>query len=114
MKNTKEVIWPNHRIQKYMDHQIQNEYLRDEESIDESPRQKSYRPNFDSEIVRQKVASLPTGELAVVYLTFWEGLCEYEISKALCISTIAVKKILSSALERLKNDFNSHQASACA
>lgn len=55
-----------------------------------------------AQFVRDQVAALPTGELAVIYLRFWEGLCEYEISKTLCLSVAVVRRLISSALERLK------------
>jgi DNA-directed RNA polymerase specialized sigma24 family protein len=114
MKNRMEVIWPAHKIQKRMDQQVQSDYLKESSKNEEVTFSKLKLNDLESEIVREKVANLPTGELAVIYLKFWEGLCEYEISKALCISTGAVKKMLSSALERLRNDFIHLQEPECA
>lgn len=114
MKNRMEVIWPAHKIQKSMDQQVQSDYLKEISKSEEVTFSKLKLNDLVSEIVREKVANLPTGELAVIYLKFWEGLCEYEISKALCISTVAVKKMLSSALERLRNDFIHLQEPECA
>lgn len=114
MKKQMEVVWPAHKIQKRMDQQVQSDYLKESTKSEEIAFSKLKLNDFESEIVREKVANLPTGELAVIYLKFWEGLCEYEISKALCISSVAVKKMLSSALDRLRNDFIHLQEPECA
>lgn len=56
----------------------------------------------DQNKVRESVTQLPSDELVVIYLTFWENLCEYEIAKAICSTSSKVLKIKSSALIHLK------------
>jgi DNA-directed RNA polymerase specialized sigma24 family protein len=88
-----------------MDQLSQDDFLRLSNTIKNAPTKTIKLKKFGSEFVRKKVSYLPTGELAVVYLKFWEGYCEYEISKILSMSKSTVIKNLSSALERLKNEF---------
>lgn len=100
MDKNKELIWAPRRIQKHMDNSLSDSYLR--EKTKSKPQGFKGLSNNKKKIIREQVANLPTGELAVVYLKFWEGLCEYEIAKSLHLSIGAVCNLLSSALERLK------------
>lgn len=80
-------------IQKHLDSEVATQYL--------AAPSKKYSLD-KQEFIREKVCLLPEGELAVVYLKFWEELSEYEISKMLSVSIIAVEKLLKSALMRLR------------
>lgn len=97
-----------------MDKDVQNEFLKNQTSTTNQPMDLKKLSSEQSEYVRERVANLPTGELAVVYLKFWEGLCEYEISKGLNLSVIAVENLLSSALNRLKGEFINLKVQECA
>lgn len=102
------------KIQKKMDKNVQDEFLKNQNTIANQQMDLKKLSPEQSEYVRECVASLPSGELAVVYLKFWEGLCEYEISKGLNLSIVAVEKLLSSALNRLKCEFINLEAQECA
>ena len=114
MKKKNEVIWPMNKIQKKMDKDVQDEFLKNQNCIANQKMDLKKLSPEQSEYVRECVAGLPSGELAVVYLKFWEGLCEYEISKGLNLSIIVVEKLLSSALNRLKCEFINLETQECA
>ena len=62
---------------------------------------KSYSTE-DQNLIREKVTQLPSEELVVIYLSFWENLCPYEIAKSLCSTVNRVIKVKTSALLKLK------------
>jgi DNA-directed RNA polymerase specialized sigma24 family protein len=64
--------------------------------------------------VLEKVAALPSEELAVIFLMFWEEQSIDEISSTLCLSTDDVNQLLQSALLRLKNNLLELEPAKCA
>jgi hypothetical protein len=62
---------------------------------------KSYS-KIEQSLVREKVLKLPSEELVIIYLSFWENLCPYEIAKSLCSTVNRVIKVKVSALSKLK------------
>ncbi len=58
-------VWPLSKIKKHLDHEVVRKY------------QIPYTEKYDLEkqdFIRTKVCLLPEGELAVIYLSFWENL----------------------------------------
>ena len=82
------------RLQKEIDRNVYEEFIREEKSKMYSQKQ--------LKMIKKKVCDLPSPELAVVYLRFWEGLSEEAIAKKLELAIQAVKFYLKSALMRLK------------
>ncbi len=87
------------RINKISDKKQEQEYLRKMNSI---PAVFKKYSKEQQEQVRQKVTQLPSDQLVVIYLTFWEDLCEYEIAKSICSTASKVLKIKSAALLNLR------------
>mgnify|MGYP001584442269 CR=1 FL=1 len=83
-----------YRLQKEMDRNVYEDFMRPEKTTKQS--QKRLR------LLKQKVCDLPSQELAVVYLKFWEGLSDEAIAKKLALATIAVRFYLNQGLLRLK------------
>jgi DNA-directed RNA polymerase specialized sigma24 family protein len=111
--NTVELVWPNEKIQKRMDKETNASFLMGENHNHDLL---TFEKLTDDQaaIIRKRVSLLPSGELAVVYLRFWEGLCADEISKTLCLSVGSVNKLLQAALLRLRNNLLELEQSDCA
>ena len=86
-------------LEKASDHNQAQEYLRKMHYVPTVFKKYSLKEQTQ---VREKVTQLPSDELVVIYLTFWENLCEHEIAKAICSTASRVLKIKKSALISLK------------
>ncbi len=82
-------------------------------------RERKIRQVFQS--LRASVCELPYGEMAVVYMRFWEDRSTDDIAQELELSAGFVERLLNSALERLKGallhlhpDYIPYQAPKCA
>jgi len=108
-----ELVWPNERIQKRMDKETNASFLVSE-NCNHDLLTFERLTDDQAAVIRKRVALLPSGELAVIYLKFWEGLCADEISKTLSLSVGSVNKLLEAALLRLRNNFLQLEESDCA
>jgi DNA-directed RNA polymerase specialized sigma24 family protein len=99
----------NFEYRKKMDSNTYQDYIKGNQSL--SPKDLKEYGEKQKDFVRERVTLLPTGELAVIYLKFWEELDESEISRTLAMHVLKVRKLLSLALLRLKEDFaDEHKA----
>jgi len=98
-----EIVYTPRFIEKELDKKVYLEYLRETGTVVNEFSLSRELKRKKTKVVRAHVSNLPNGELAVVYLKFWKGLCEEEISKSLSLSLVKVKMLLASALERLKH-----------
>jgi len=97
--DVKEIVMEPKRINKLLDLRQEEKYL---QQMYLTPTVFKKYSQQDQDRVREKVTQLPSDELVIIYLTFWEGLCEYEIAKAICSTANKVIKIKSKALLHLK------------
>ncbi len=112
------VYWDDRKIKEYLDKKAAMEHLMTFTKMD-FRRRKKIREVFQD--VRSKVCDLPFGEMAVIYMRFWEELSLTEISLELDLSFQQVEQLLVSALDRLKGVlghleplYNVHLALKCA
>lgn len=95
-----EEIWSPEKIKQLLDQRQEEEFVKN--NLNVNSRRFSDR---EIKIIRKKVCDLPSGELVVIYLRFWEGIGIREISKKLCLPKVLVLQYLEKALIRLKSDF---------
>ena len=94
----KQLIYDSKKTQKHLDEKSNQDYLKTFTEGNEPQR----AITLSSEKVREFVCQLPSEELAIVYLKFWENLEECEIAHELKMSSRMVEHILKIALDRLK------------
>lgn len=97
--DVKEITWAPERMRKHLDAKEAQRYLSKINS--KMIKQTKYPPQMQH-LVREKVTELPSEQLVVIYLTFWENLCEYEIAKEIRTTVSKVINIKERALLRLK------------
>jgi DNA-directed RNA polymerase specialized sigma24 family protein len=97
--DVKEIVMEPKRINKLLDAREENKYL---QQMYVTPAAFKRYSQQDQDRVREKVTQLPSDELVIIYLTFWEGLCEYEIAKSIRSTANKVSQIKSRALLHLK------------
>lgn len=97
--NVKELTWSPERMTKHLDKKEEQKYLRE---ITGKEIKTSMYPAELQDLVREKVTELPSEQLVVIYLSFWEGLCDYEIAKEIRMNISNVLKIKNAALEALR------------
>ena len=97
--NVKELTWVPERMTKHLDKKVEQKYLRE---ITTKEIKASKYPTELQDLVREKVTELPSEQLVVIYLSFWEGLCDYEIAKEIRMNLSTVLKIKNAALEALR------------
>lgn len=83
---------------KHLDKQSNQDYL-SAFTKENRPKQKF---TISNQLVREFVCQLPSEQLAIIYLKFWEGLEECEISQELRMSVKMVERILKMALDCLR------------
>lgn len=98
--NVKEITWAPERMKKHLDKKEGKRFLR---RMTNKEMKTSKYPMELQELVREKVTQLPSEQLVVIYLSFWEGLCEYEIAKEIRMSISNVLEIKNIALENLRH-----------
>lgn len=97
--NNKEITMETRRIIKISDKRQEQEYLRKMNFVPTAFKKYSKE---EQDQVREKVTQLPSDELVVIYLSFWENLCEYEIAKEICSTASKVIDIKTIALLHLR------------
>lgn len=97
--DVKEITWTPERMKKHLDAKEAQKYLN---KINNKNIKRSKYPLEMQTLVREKVTELPSEQLVVIYLTFWENLCEYEIAKEIRTTVSKVINIKKNALLRLK------------
>lgn len=98
--NVKELTWAPARMTKHLDKKEEENYLKE---ITTKEIKASKYPTELQDLVREKVTELPSEQLVVIYLSFWEGLCDYEIAKEIRMNISSVLKIKNTALEALRH-----------
>lgn len=104
--DAREITMETKKIIKISDKQQEQEYLRRMNFIPSAFKRYS---DEEQDQVREKVAQLPSEELVVIYLSFWENLCEHEIAKEICSTVGKVINIKTTALLRLREMIESDQ-----
>lgn len=97
--DVKEITWTPERMKKHLDAKEAQRYL---SKINSKMIKQPKYPHQMQNLVREKVTELPSEQLVVIYLTFWENLCEYEIAKEIRTTASKVINIKEKALLRLK------------
>jgi DNA-directed RNA polymerase specialized sigma subunit len=97
--DAKEITWTQDRMRKHLDAKEAQRYL---SKINSKNFKQPRYPDEMQNLIREKVTELPSEQLVVIYLTFWENLCEYEIAKEIKTTVSKVINIKEKALLRLK------------
>jgi DNA-directed RNA polymerase specialized sigma24 family protein len=95
----KEITMEPRRLEKLSDMRQEKKYLEKMNTVPTAFKKYSVE---EQDLVREKVTQLPSEELVVIYLSFWENLCEYEIAKSICSTAARVLKVKQSALIHLR------------
>lgn len=106
--DAREITMETKRIIKISDQRQEQEYLKKMNFVPTAFKKYSKR---EQDQVREKVTQLPSDELVVIYLSFWENFCEYEIAKSICSTAARVLRIKQSALIHLREMIESDQQS---
>ena len=104
--DARQITMETKRIIKISDKRQEQEYLRKMNFVPTAFKKYSKR---EQDQVREKVTQLPSDELVVIYLSFWENFCEYEIARAIGSTVSKVTKIKTKALLNLREMIESDQ-----